>query len=218
MADYFPSPGKDLNSATPNFMVNMPNSDFTTILNRAAKSSDRPTTDVMIATLQAAEIAARREQLAIPFESLLGEWRLCFATRVNKDRQRGGIKLGRGYYFPKLTPASITFTGDLASSPLGTITNQLSVGLIQILFTGPCRYPGKKNLLAFDFTQIQLKILGTTVYQGKIRSGKIGTRDFAASSIANLPFFAFFWVSTNGIAARGRGGGLALWVRDELST
>jgi hypothetical protein len=188
----------------------MPNSDFIAIFDRAAKSSD-----AMIAALQAAEITARRERLAIPFESLVGEWRLCFATGASKDKQRGGIKLGRGYYLPKLTPASITFTRDLGSST-GTISNRLSVGAIEILFTGPFRYPGKKNLLAFDFTEIQLKVFGTKVYQGKIRSGKLGKRDFEESSIANLPFFAFFWVGTNGIAARGRRGGLALWVRDRL--
>ena len=196
--------------------MNTSNSDFTTILNRAAQSSDRPTTDAMIAALQEAEITARREKLVIPFESLLGEWRLCFATRASKDKQRGGIKLGRGYYFPKITPASIAFTRDLESST-GTATNRLLVAAVQIQFTGPCRYPGKKNLLAFDFTEIQLKILGVTVYQGKIRSGKRGRQDFEKLSIANLPFFAFFWAGTNGIAARGRGGGFALWVRDELS-
>jgi hypothetical protein len=196
--------------------VNTSTSDFTTILNRAAKSSDRPTTDAMITALQSAEITARQEKLVIPFESLLGEWRLCFATGASKDKQRGGIKLGRGYYLPKFTPASIAFTRNLASSA-GTATNQLLVGGIHLKFTGPCRYPGKKNLLIFDFIQIQFQVFGKTVYQGKIRSGKSSEEDFTQLSIAKLPFFAFFWAGTNGIAARGRGGGLALWVRDKLS-
>ena len=196
--------------------MNISNSDFARILDRAAKSSDRPTRDAMVAALQAAEITARREKLVIPFESLVGEWRLCFATGASKNKQRGGIKLGRGYYLPKFIPASIAFTRDLGSST-GTATNQLLVGGIQIQFTGPCRYPDKKNLLVFDFTQIQFQVFGKTVYQGKIRSGKSGEQDFEQRSIAQLPFFAFFWAGTNGIAARGRGGGLALWVRDRLS-
>jgi hypothetical protein len=187
--------------------------DFITSFDRAATSSDRPTTTEMVAALQAAEIAARKEKLVIPFESLLGEWRLCFAVGASKNKQRGGIKLGRGYYLPKFTPASITFTGDLHSAT-GTVTNRLLVGSIQIEFGGPCRYPNKKNLLAFDFTQIQLKVLGLKVYQGNIRSGKRGGKDFEQLSIADLPFFAFFWAGENGIAARGRSGGLALWVRD----
>jgi hypothetical protein len=197
-------------------MVQDMDASFSTIL-EAAQSSDRPTTDAMVTALQEAEIAARREKLVIPFESLLGEWRLCFATGASKDKQRGGIKLGRGYYLPKFTPASIAFTHDLKSST-GTATNRLLVAGIQVQFTGPCRYPGKKNLLIFDFTEIQLKVFRTTVYQGKIRSGKGGGQDFEKLSIAKLPFFAFFWAGTNGIAARGRGGGLALWVRDELAS
>jgi hypothetical protein len=197
--------------------VNTSNSDFTTILERAARSSERPTKDELIAALLAAEINAKREKLTIPFESLLGEWRLCFATGTTKNK-RGEIRLGRGYYIPKIALASIAFTRNPESSTLGTITNQLLVGVVRFKFTGPCLYPGKKNLLGFDFTQIQFQVLGVTVYQGKIRSGKSGEPDLERLSIANLPFFAFFWASANGIAARGRGGGLALWVRDELST
>jgi hypothetical protein len=189
-------------------------SDFAMILNQAAQSNDLPTKAAMLTALQAAEVFARQEKLIIPFESLVGEWRLCFATGAKKDKQRGGIKLGSGFYFPKVTPASIAFTRDDLASSTGTATNRLVVAAVQFQFTGPCRYPGKKNLLAFDFTQIQIKILGVTVYQGKIRSGKRGGKDFAELSIAQLPFFAFFWAGEHGIAARGRGGGLALWVRD----
>lgn len=186
--------------------------DFVTMINRATGTSDRPTRAEMVEALQAAEITARKDKLSIPFESLLGEWRLCFATGASKPKG-GAVKLGRGYYLPKFIPASITFTRDNDVEMTGTVTNQLLVGTVKFKFDGPCRYPGKKNLLAFDFTELQLKILGATIYQGKIRSKRSGF-DFAKLSIADLPFFAFFWASETSIAARGRGGGLALWVRD----
>ena len=195
--------------------MNIPNSDFVSILERAARSADRPTSAEMVTALQAAEINARKSKLAIPFADLVGEWRLCFATGAKKNKQQGGIKLGKGYYLPKFAPASIAFTRDLDSS-MGSATNRLLVAGVQIQFTGPCRYPDKKNLLIFDFTQIQFKLFGATVYQGKIRSGKDTTPDFDQLSIAKLPFFSFFWAGKDEIAARGRGGGMALWVRDEL--
>jgi hypothetical protein len=197
--------------------VNTSSSDFTTILNSAARSDDRPNSVAMVAALQEAEIATRKQKLAIPFASLLGEWRLCFVTGASKNKGKQ-VKLGRGYYLPKFIPASIAFTQDSDSELTGTVTNKLLVGTIFIRFTGPCRYPGKKNLLVFDFTQIELKVLGITVYQGKIRSGRAGIKDFAKISIADLPFFAFFWAGEDGIAARGRGGGLALWVRDRATS
>ncbi len=194
-------------------IVDIISSDFATILHQGAQSSNRPAIAELKTALQSAEINTRQEKIAIPFDSLLGEWRLCFATGASKDKSKG-VKIGRGYYVPKFIAASIAFTKDLTSAMTGTATNKLSIGNIQILFTGPCRYPGKKNLLVFDFTQIQFKVFGKVVYQGKIRSGKNGEPNLETISIAKLPFFAFFWAGTNEIAARGRSGGMALWVRD----
>ncbi len=193
-------------------LVNNSDVGFVEMINRAAGSSDRPIRAEMVAALQAAEVAARKDKLVIPFESLLGEWRLCFATGASRPKGKAA-KLGRGYYLPKFIPASITFTRDNDAEITGTVTNQLLVGTVKFKFDGPCRYLGKKNLLAFDFTELELKLLGATVYRGNIRSKRSGF-DFAKLSIADLPFFAFFWASETSIAARGRGGGLALWVKD----
>ena len=68
-------------------------------------------------------------------------------------------------------------------------------------------------MLAFDFTQMQLRLFGRTVYSGKFGSSKAKATDFSAESITILPFFAFFLITEDFIAARGRGGGLALWVK-----
>jgi hypothetical protein len=189
--------------------------EFATILTQAGSSS-RHDAKSMTTALQQAETSTRREKLAIPFADLAGEWRLCFATGASKSPKKLGIKLGKGYYVPKFVFASIAFTPDLESTTVGTVTNQLQVGGFGIKFTGPCSYPGKKNLLVFNFTQIQINLLGRQVYQGKIRGGKTAALEATVpKSSVKMPFFAFFWASPTGIAARGRGGGLALWVRDE---
>jgi hypothetical protein len=212
--------------------MNSSSTEFATILTHA-RSPSRHDAKSMVTALQQAEISARREKLAIPFVDLAGEWRLCFATGASKSPQKPGIKLGKGYYLPKFVFASIAFTPDIESTTAGMVTNQLKVGGFELKFTGPCTYPGKKNLLVFDFTQIQISVLGQTVYQGKIRSGKkeavkdtipeslaqppLETRRYAkVPSIGKMPFFAFFWASPTGIAARGRGGGLALWIKEDV--
>jgi len=79
--------------------------------------------------------------------------------------------------------------------------------------TGPAQYLGKKNLLAFGFTHIQLCLFGRAIFSRELRGGKATAIDFYHQSIAKLPFFAFFLITEDLIAARGRGGGLALWVR-----
>jgi hypothetical protein len=195
--------------------MNSSSTDFATILTQA-RSLSRHDARSMVSALQQAETTARREKLAISFLDLAGEWRLCFATGASKSPQKLGIKLGKGYYLPKFVFASISFIPDPESTTIGTVTNQLKVGGFELKFTGPCSYPGKKNLLIFDLTQIQIKLLGRTVYQGKFQRKKTDSIDAnLPKSIAKMPFFAFFWASPTGIAARGRGGGLAIWVRDE---
>lgn len=178
---------------------------------------DRPTAEQVVNALLQAEKTAKQQRLSYPFASLNGRWRLCFATGTRKVRQRGSIILGKGFYLPKFAPAYISFTSaaDADSSPdRGDISNQIQVGSVTVKFTGPLKYMGKKNLLAFDFSQIHVSVLGLTLYSGAVGKAKADHYDFYQQAIATLPFFAFFWVTDDCIAARGRGGGLALWIRD----
>jgi hypothetical protein len=88
------------------------------------------------------------------------------------------------------------------------------LGGILLKLTGPIKYLGKKNLLAFDFTQMQISLFNWMFVNKQIRSGKVESGNFDDQPIAKLPFFAFFLITENLIAARGRGGGLALWIKD----
>ncbi len=188
--------------------------DYQDVLKRVA-IGDRPQPQTVVDALLQAEKIAKQQRLSDPLERLLGEWRLCFSTGTRKLKQRGGIALGKGFYLPRLTPASIGFrVSDLASSPL-EITNQIQVGGLKLKLTGPARYLGKKNLLAFDFTHMQISVLDRALYAGSFRSRKTKSVPFAEQSIAKLPFFAFFLITDDLIAARGRGGGLAIWVKSQ---
>lgn len=89
------------------------------------------------------------------------------------------------------------------------ISNQTQFGSLVFKLTGPAQYSGQKNLLAFDFTYIQLWLFGRTIYNGEFRGGFAQMPNFYQQSITKLPFFAFFLVAEGFIAARGRGGGLA---------
>jgi len=78
---------------------------------------------------------------------------------------------------------------------------------VLLKLTGPAQYLGKKNLLAFDFTHMQLSVL-IVPHSGEFRGGKEKEMNFYDQPIAKL-LFAFFLVTEDFIAARGRGGGLA---------
>jgi hypothetical protein len=175
--------------------------------------SDRPPATDLVNALLGVEKLAKQTKFNIPITDLVGEWQLSFATGAKKSKNKAGIRLGKGYYFPQFIPASISFTPDEANPNTGKIANQVAVGLVRLKLTGPYRYLGKKNLLAFDFIDFEVRILDRLVYQGKMPKKQKIDRDFASKSISELPFFSFISASNQGIAARGRGGGLALWIQ-----
>jgi hypothetical protein len=186
----------------------MPTDDFAAVLS-AAITDGKPNAAAVVTALLQAEKSTKSDRRQFPVASLMGNWRLCFSTM-------GKVKLGdkrlRGFYLPNWLPAQIGFApSELVESPIA-ITNQITVGLVSLKLSGPAKFIEKKNLIGFDFTQITVKILGQTVYDGKFPSPREG-KVFWDIAIGKLPFFAFFEVNEQFIAARGRGGGLAIWVK-----
>lgn len=195
----------------------MLSSDATAVVANAATAfqanqSQRPEGTTLTAALLELEKEAKHNHQVIPQEALLGKWRLCFSAG-KQARYKSGEPVGSGFYIPKVAIAHITFTPDTDNPEQLTIANELCIGPFQIRFTGPARYPGKKNLLAFDFTYMEVRCLKLPLYRGTVASKQREGRSFEATAIAKLPFFAFFAATENYTAARGRGGGLAIWVK-----
>jgi len=193
--------------------------DFITFLSRTAtayqEGSQVSSPALVVNALLEAEKTAKLQKLNYSFESLGGKWRLCFATGTKKVRSRGGIILGKGWYVPKFTNIHICFsTKEEQTLEKGEIANQVQLGGILFKLTGPIKYLGKKNLLAFDFIQMQISLFNWMFINKQIQTNKVEIADFDDQPIAKLAFFAFFLVTEDVIAARGRGGGLALWIRD----
>ena len=170
---------------------------------------NKPPGDELVAALLALEKEARYEKSSHCFRDLVGTWRLCFITGTKKARNRAGIVLGAGrYLFPGIK-IEIRFQETIPDQ--GEIDNIVQVGTVRLSVKGPAKFLSKKNLLAFDFTQLRVQILGMTLYNGYIRGGKASEESFYQKSIGQQAFFAYFVINPQILAARGRGGGLALW-------
>ena len=187
--------------------------DFVDVLDRAVIQAKklRPTAKEVVEALLQAEKTTKQQKQVYPLELLFGQWRLCFTAPKNAHF-KSGVALGKGLYVPQIAPAQISF---FPSQNLGEarITNSLQFGSLQLKLTGPARYLDKKNLLMFDFTQVEILLFNRAIYSGGFRGGKLKEADFYQQSVAT-PFFAFFRVTKDFIAARGRSGGLALWVKE----
>ncbi|MEG4628392.1 hypothetical protein QUB56_01850 [Microcoleus sp. AR_TQ3_B6] len=189
------------------------------ILEQAAQSNSKPSPGAVVAALLEAEKSAKQNKIRYGFEQLIGNWRLCFITGTKKTRQKAGIVLGAGRYIPEwVAKIQIAYTAQAvadgeADSETGRVENSVQVGAIVLTLSGPTKFLVNKNILAFDFTRITVKLLGKTVYQGFIRGGEGRETEFFSLSVGKQAFFAYFLVEDGIIAARGRGGGLALWGR-----
>ncbi|PSR18096.1 hypothetical protein C8255_09235 [filamentous cyanobacterium CCP3] len=162
------------------------------------------------AALLKAEQQSKRQRQPLAIEALLGTWRLRF-TAPNKPIHKPGQPTSKGFYMPGLAIATISFSQ--ADDEQLSIQNQLQVGPLRLRFTGPAKFLAKKNLLAFDFVRLQVLVGGFSLISLPLRSKAAKVGDFATASVAKLPFFSFFAAQENYIAARGRSGGLALWVK-----
>lgn len=190
----------------------------TSILEQAAKSHVKPSSNAVVAALLAAEKTAKKTKVRYDFNQLIGNWQLCFITGTKKTRKKAGIVLGAGRYIPQwIAKISIAYSAESVvegeeKSEIGRLENSVQVGAIELTLSGPTKFL-PNNILAFDFTRITVKLLGKTVYQGFIRGGEVREAEFLSLSVGKQAFFAYFLVEEGVIAARGRGGGLALWGR-----
>ncbi|NEQ49842.1 MAG: hypothetical protein F6K11_06865 [Leptolyngbya sp. SIO3F4] len=172
------------------------------------RSAGLPIAKDLVTALLATEKSARTGH---PFAAMAGTWRLCFITGTKKTRQKAGVALGAGRYLPKLIKIQLAY--QVVEDNHGLVQNSVGLGQLKLQLTGPIRFWPKARCLAFDFTQIQIALGGLTLYQGRIKP-ETADQEFYQQPLKEQAFFKYFWVTETGIAARGRGGGLALWYRE----
>lgn len=82
------------------------------------------------------------------------------------------------------------------------LSNAVNLGALELRFRGRARLQGRRPLLLFSFAELELSLAGMVVLR----------RALPEPPERKLPFFALIERSPDGwLAARGRGGGLALW-------
>jgi hypothetical protein len=176
------------------------------------KTAKPPESQVVVEALIAAEKAAKQTKVDYSYSQLIGNWRLGFITGTKKTRKRAGVVLGAGRFLSKLVKIQLSYSKS-ESSDTGDVENSVQFGLLKIVLTGPIKFWDNKNILAFDFTRMRLSLSGLKLYQGYIRGGKDREENFYQQTLKQQAFFTYFLIKDNYIAARGKGGGLALWTK-----
>lgn len=189
------------------------------LIERAAsltsERSDLPDSSQVVESLLYLEKLAKKEKIDYSFSDLIGSWKLRFITGTKKTRKRAGIVLGAGRYIPQLIQIQIRYEPDPdGNSDTGRVQNSVRLAFLVFSLTGPVKFLKPKNILAFDFTAMTIKVFGLKIYDGYIFNGANREQEFYQTKISQQAFFSYFLITEKLIVARGRGGGLALWVKN----
>lgn len=176
-------------------------------------SAKPPAPEAVVEALLTAEKTAKQTKVRHSYQKLLGDWQLGFITGTKRSRQKAGVILGAGRFLPKWVKIQLSYFSSDSSQEQGTVQNSVEFGLLKFVLTGPTKFWSKTNILAFDFTRMNVSLSGLKLYEGYIRGGKERETRFYEQSVKEQAFFTYFLVENRCIAARGRGGGLALWTR-----
>lgn len=157
----------------------------------------------------------KSEQDSYCLSDLAGSWNLRFITGTKKTRKKAGIILGTGKYIPKLIKIQIRYKTESSTANIGQVINFVKLAFCELSLTGPIRFSPQKRILAFDFTYLKISVWGLNLYQGYIQNGVEKEQLFTEKELKDQAFFKYFLIKDNFIAARGKGGGLALWTREK---
>lgn len=155
----------------------------------------------------------KQDQSHDTFHKLIGTWQLCFITYKRATCKPEKLVLGTGIFIPPWVKIHLSYSTNNLADGQGTVENFVELGLLKIVIKGPVQFYTRTNILAFDFTHMDAYLSGWQLYTGYIRNGIEREKHFYKKSIKEQAFFTYFLVENNFIAARGRGGGLALWIK-----
>ena len=140
------------------------------------------------------EQQARRSGSGVEADALQGCWQLQLVWP--KGQQRASA-------FSGWLLRGLSARLEIGLDPEGLLlSNAVNLGAVELRFRGRGRLEGKRPLLLFSFEQLQLSLGGWRLVE----------RTLPAPAPQRMPFFALIHRDPSGwLAARGRGGGLALW-------
>ena len=137
----------------------------------------------------------------ISYEELLGKWKLQYVWGKDSDEIKNipssilQVLSTRLELRSKKKEDQITYE----------IKNSINFGLLNISFIGSAELKGLRPLLAFYFQELKISISSFLIFNKELKKPED----------KKMPFFSLIGISTKDkwMCARGRGGGLAIWIK-----
>ena len=144
---------------------------------------------------------SQKEGSGIVYEELLGIWRFQYVWKKGSDE----IDNISSTILQVLSARLELTKRDPENNLNFAIKNSISFGILNIIFTGSASLKGLRPLLPFYFDNFKINIGNFSIINKSIKKPKE----------KEMPFFSLIGISKvdNWMCARGRGGGLAIWIR-----
>ena len=147
------------------------------------------------------EKISQKEGSGIVYEELLGIWMFQYVWKKGADE----IDNISSTILQVLSARLELNKKDSQNNLNFEIKNSISFGLLNIIFTGSASLKGLRPLLPFYFENFKVNIGNFSIINKSIKKPKE----------REMPFFSLIGISKadKWMCARGRGGGLAIWIR-----
>ena len=154
-----------------------------------------------IKVIKQLEKNSQKEGSGIVYEELLGIWMFQYVWKKGSDEIDNISSTILQFFSARLELNKRDPQNNLNFE----IKNSISCGLINIIFTGRASLKGVRPLLPFYFDNFRVNIGNFSIINKSIKK----------PTEREMPFFSLIGISKldNWMCARGRGGGLAIWIR-----
>ena len=144
---------------------------------------------------------SKKNGSGIIYEELLGIWKLKYVWGKDSDE----IKNISSSILQVLSARLELKSKNKGDQLTFEIINSINFGLLNIFFIGSAELKGLRPLLTFYFKELKISISNYPVFNKELKKPED----------KKMPFFSLIGVSTKDkwFCARGRGGGLAIWVK-----
>ena len=152
--------------------------------------------------IQKLEKKANKEGSGIKAEDLKGFWKFQYVYK------RGAATIDNiSSSLLQTLCASLELKNYLVQDELATfeIRNSIKFGILSIVFSGNAYLKGYRPLLNFYFKKLHIKVFNIPIIDKPLEE----------ISHPKMPFFSFIAPGENKkwVCARGKGGGLAIWIK-----
>jgi len=137
----------------------------------------------------------------IVYDQLLGIWRFKYVWGKKSDE----IKNIPSSILQVLS-ARLELTSKNKDDQINyEIKNAINLGLLNVTFIGSAELKGLRPLLIFYFEELKISINSFPIFNKQLKKPED----------KKMPFFSLVGINTkdNWLCARGKGGGLAIWVK-----